>query len=306
VVVLEEGSVTRSRATGAMPPTACEGSTATAACRRSWDRTHRLRGRLLPGREHRGQLRFLASRTAEVALRWLCAIRPAGTAIRKTSRLTSPGRKSRPASLGLPGPCPQVRRSSPSESKPWVGAYQQVPRTVKKLRRRQHLREWMPLRRQAEHDPHAHPVGRSRRRALSHRLQGNDLLRKGSRVTGVLAEVTRDDGSSSLARIDADHVFVCAGPRKTPSLLRRSGIKFHVATRFASIPCSRLRRASGETLDAQSSVLPLLQVKEFWPELSIRRGLLQPGPPRELLSDNWPETSQAMNDAANIGPGTWR
>ncbi|MBI5535514.1 MAG: GMC family oxidoreductase [Deltaproteobacteria bacterium] len=127
------------------------------------------------------------------------------------------------------------------------------------------------------------------------------LLRRGSRVTGVLAEVTHEDGSSSLARIDAEHVFVCAGPTQTPSLLRRSGIKFHVGDTLRIHPMLKVAARFDEPLDSQSSVLPLLQVKEFWPDLSIGGAFYSSGHLAMLLSDNWPETSQAMNDAKSIG-----
>src|SRR5581483_5160964 len=54
------------------------------------------------------------------------------------------------------------------------------------------------------------------------------LLREGSRVTGVLAEIQRPDRTRALVRINADDVFVCGGATETPALLRRSGIRYRV------------------------------------------------------------------------------
>jgi len=129
------------------------------------------------------------------------------------------------------------------------------------------------------------------------------LLRKGRRITGVLAELTHDDGSSSLTRIEADHVFVCAGPTQTPALLRRSGIKYHVGDTLRIHPMLKVGARFPEAIDAHKSVLPLLQVKEFWPELSIGGAFFSAGHLAMLLSENWTRTSHVMSDLRRFG--TW-
>jgi choline dehydrogenase-like flavoprotein len=129
------------------------------------------------------------------------------------------------------------------------------------------------------------------------------LLRKGRRITGVLAEVDNGEEGSSLARIDADHVFVCAGATQTPALLRRSGIKYHVGDTLRIHPMLKVAAAFSEPIDAHASALPLLQVKEFWPDISIGGAFFSPGHLAMQLSDNWPETSASMRDARNMG--TW-
>jgi choline dehydrogenase-like flavoprotein len=121
------------------------------------------------------------------------------------------------------------------------------------------------------------------------------LLTRGGRVTGVLAGVTREDGSLQLCRIDADHVFVCAGPTETPALLRRSGIRFHVGESLRIHPMLKVAARFPERIDAHKSVMPLLQVKEFWPEVSLGGAFFTPGHLAMLLSDNWPETQQLMD-----------
>lgn len=129
------------------------------------------------------------------------------------------------------------------------------------------------------------------------------LLRKGRRVTGVLAEVEGAEGGASLARIDADHVFVCAGATQTPALLRRSGVKFHVGDTLRIHPMLKVAARFNEPVDAHASALPLLQVKEFWPDLSIGGAFFSAGHLALQLSDNWPDTSKALQQARNIG--TW-
>lgn len=120
------------------------------------------------------------------------------------------------------------------------------------------------------------------------------LLRRGRRVTGALAELRREDGSSELLRIDADHVFVCAGPTETPSLLRRSGIKRHVGDSLRIHPMLKVVAVFDDVVDAHRSVLPLLQVKEFWPDVSLGGAFFSPGHLAMLLGDNWSETRDRM------------
>ena len=113
------------------------------------------------------------------------------------------------------------------------------------------------------------------------------LVKKGSRITGVLAEVTLDDGARKLVRIDADHVFVCAGPTETPSLLRRTGIKFHVGDTLRIHPMLKVVARFKEPIRAYDSVLPILQVREFWPEVSMGGAFFTHGHAAMSLSDNW-------------------
>lgn len=113
------------------------------------------------------------------------------------------------------------------------------------------------------------------------------LVKKGSRITGVLADVTLDDGARKLVRIDADYVFVCAGPTETPALLRRSGIKFHVGDTLRVHPMLKVVARFKETIRAYDSVLPLLQVREFSPEVSMGGAFFTPGHAAMSMSDNW-------------------
>jgi choline dehydrogenase-like flavoprotein len=126
------------------------------------------------------------------------------------------------------------------------------------------------------------------------------LLSHRDRVTGVLAELSRDDGTRDLVRIDAEHVFVCAGPTETPALLRRSGVKHHIGDTLRIHPMLKMAAVFPERIDAQDTVLPLLQVKEFWPEISLGGAFFTPGHLAMTLSDNWLDTKDLMARYRNM------
>lgn len=120
------------------------------------------------------------------------------------------------------------------------------------------------------------------------------LIKSGGKVTGVLAEITHPEGGSHLVRIDADYVFVCAGPTQTPALLRRSGIKEHIGDTFQIHPMLKVTALFDEEIDAHKSVMPLLQVKEFWPDISLGGSFFSVGHLAINLADNWLDTQQSI------------
>ncbi len=112
------------------------------------------------------------------------------------------------------------------------------------------------------------------------------ILRSGRRAVGVLAGLTRSDGSEELVRIDAEHVFVCCGPTETPALLRRSGIRYHVGASFNLHPMLKVSARFNEPVNSHETVLPLVQIKEFWPEISLGGAYFSPGHLALNLSEN--------------------
>jgi choline dehydrogenase-like flavoprotein len=120
------------------------------------------------------------------------------------------------------------------------------------------------------------------------------LLKRRGRVVGIVARRKLPDGATDLVRLEAEHVFVCAGPTETPALLIRSGIKYHVGNSLRIHPYLKLAARFEETVDAHAHVLPLLQVKEFAPELSFGGAFFSLGQLAMLLSDNWPENRGLM------------
>jgi choline dehydrogenase-like flavoprotein len=126
------------------------------------------------------------------------------------------------------------------------------------------------------------------------------LVTRGDRVTGVLAQRTYEDGTREVVRIDAEHTFVCAGPSEGPALLRRSGITHNVGDSLRIHPMLKVVAVFPDRIDAHESVLPLLQVKEFWPDVSMGGAFFTMGHLAVLLSDNWPETRTQMSRYRNM------
>lgn len=126
------------------------------------------------------------------------------------------------------------------------------------------------------------------------------ILKSGGKATGVLADVVGADGSASLVRIDADHIFVCAGPTQTPALLRKSGIREHIGDTFQIHPMLKVTALFDEEINAQNSVMPLLQVKEFWPDISMGGSFFSVGHLSVNLADNWLETSKSIRQYRNM------
>jgi choline dehydrogenase-like flavoprotein len=129
---------------------------------------------------------------------------------------------------------------------------------------------------------------------LLERCRVNYLLHQKNRVSGVVATLRDEDGTERQVRIEANHVFVCCGPTESPSLLLRSGIKNHVGNSLRIHPMLKVAALFDERIDAHKSVLPLMQVKEFWPEISLGGAFFTPGHVAMGLSENWPEVSSQM------------
>lgn len=115
------------------------------------------------------------------------------------------------------------------------------------------------------------------------------LIKAKKRISGVLAEIQRDDKTTDLVRIDAEHIFICAGATQTPALLRRSGIKSHIGDTFQIHPMLKVAALFDEEIDAHKSVMPMVQVKEFWPDISLGGSFFTIGHLAMNLSDNWLE-----------------
>ncbi|MGH0028750.1 MAG: FAD-dependent oxidoreductase [Myxococcota bacterium] len=128
----------------------------------------------------------------------------------------------------------------------------------------------------------------------------DNLIRRRDRIVGVVATLREQDGVRRQVRIDAEHVFVCCGPTETPALLRRSGIKHRVGNSLRIHPMLKVVAHFDERIDAHESVLPLLQVKEFWPEISLGGSFFTPGHVAMALSENWSELASEMADYRNM------
>jgi choline dehydrogenase-like flavoprotein len=122
------------------------------------------------------------------------------------------------------------------------------------------------------------------------------IVRHGPRAVGVIAWLRDPDGAEREVRIDAEHLFVCCGPTETPALLRRSGIRANVGDSLRLHPMLKVAARFDRPVHAESSVLPLLQVKEFWPEVSFGGAFFTAGHLAMLLGDNGPDFAPSMRD----------
>ena len=116
-------------------------------------------------------------------------------------------------------------------------------------------------------------------------LPGSRVLRirrEGARATGV--DVLR--GGRSVERIDAEHVFVCAGAIQTPALLQRSGWTHNIGRGLSVHPTVKAVAEYDEPVNDVDDV-PTYQVKEFGSWLSLGGSASRPSLLALALSENW-------------------
>jgi nucleoside-diphosphate-sugar epimerase/choline dehydrogenase-like flavoprotein len=122
------------------------------------------------------------------------------------------------------------------------------------------------------------------------------LLTAGDRVLGV----TVAQGSARF-EIRADAVFLCAGAIQTPALLRRSRITHNVGNSLRLHPMIKAAALFDEEIEAHEAALPVYQVKEFWPTITLGGAVFTPGFLAMILADNWPAYRHAMPDWPRMG-----
>lgn len=123
------------------------------------------------------------------------------------------------------------------------------------------------------------------------------LVHDGRRVSGVVAELGAEGGPRELRSLSARHVFVCCGPTETPALLLRSGITRNVGNSLRIHPYLKVVARFPEPVDAAQSVLPLIQVKEFAPELALGGSFTSLGQLAMTLAEDWPRRRQLLRDS---------
>ncbi len=125
------------------------------------------------------------------------------------------------------------------------------------------------------------------------------LVHENGRVTGVVAQ---QSAGSTRRRFEicADSVFVCGGAVQTPALLRRSGITKNVGDNLCIHPMIKAAAVFDSEIGAHQEALPIFQVKEFWPNITIGGAVFTPGFLAMLLSDNWKMNQHAMRDWSHM------
>ena len=125
------------------------------------------------------------------------------------------------------------------------------------------------------------------------------LLHHNGRISGVRVQRTRG-GAHRRFEIRADFVFVCCGAVQTPALLRRSGITKNVGDNLCIHPMIKAAALFEDEIGAHEEALPIYQVKEFWPNITIGGAVFTPGFLAMLLSDNWKMNQHAMHDWSHM------
>ena len=120
------------------------------------------------------------------------------------------------------------------------------------------------------------------------------LVHRSGRVTGVSVSHKRPDGTDESALIEADHVIVCGGPTQTPALLLRSGIARNVGRSLRIHPYLKVAAEFAVPVAAAEHALPLLQVREFWPDIALGGAYFSRGQVALTLSENWPDNRELM------------
>jgi len=117
-------------------------------------------------------------------------------------------------------------------------------------------------------------------------------------------------------RISADAVFVCGGAVQTPALLRRSGFRGNIGNSLRLHPTVKLVARFPEPVNAAGPGVPVHQVKEFAPRLSLgcsistppqlALGLLDHPEAARRVSSEWRHFAVYYAAIAGDGSGTVR
>ena len=125
------------------------------------------------------------------------------------------------------------------------------------------------------------------------------LVHRRGRVTGVRALQQRDEGAQPL-EIEADNVFLCAGATQTPTVLRGSGIKRNVGNSLCIHPMLKVAAEFDEALDSHRAALPIYQVPDAHPDVTLGGSVFTPGFLAMTLAENWQQNEQALRNWRNM------
>ena len=101
--------------------------------------------------------------------------------------------------------------------------------------------------------------------------RANRIRQNGS---GWLVEAS--DKSGNATRISADSLFLCAGAVHTPALLRRSGITQNIGNSLQVHPTVKIVARFPDDVNSADMGVPVHQVKEFSPRLSLGCSISSP------------------------------
>jgi choline dehydrogenase-like flavoprotein len=134
---------------------------------------------------------------------------------------------------------------------------------------------------------------------LSPDTRASKLLRRAGGVRGAECVRHHPDGTSEPVTFLADHVFVCAGAIETPALLRRSGFRGAIGHGLKVHPTIKAAARFNEPIDHGD--VPVHQVKEFAPDLTLGGSASRRSHIALALADSWERNGKAMADWESIG-----
>ena len=126
------------------------------------------------------------------------------------------------------------------------------------------------------------------------------LRHAGGRVSGAVG-MRLVDGRRQPLEVRADVVVVACGPIQTPALLRRSGVVRNVGNNLCIHPMLKAAALFEEPVDAHDGPMPIYQVSEFWPTLTLGGSVFTPGFLAMLLADSWRAWGPVMAEWRRIG-----
>jgi choline dehydrogenase-like flavoprotein len=125
------------------------------------------------------------------------------------------------------------------------------------------------------------------------------LVIAGGRARAAVGVWRRDPESPRTdVRIDADHIFLCAGAIQTPALLQRSGRWRSIGGGLKLHPTIKLAARFSQPFDDHA--VPMHQVKEFAPDVTLGGSASRPGHVALALVDNWAANADAVSEADRV------
>lgn len=121
------------------------------------------------------------------------------------------------------------------------------------------------------------------------------LVLVGDRVAGVDVVRSAAGRLSTLERVVADHVFVCAGATQTPALLQRSGIRRNIGANLSVHPTLKVVAEFDDEINELGD-LATYQVKEFGSWLSFGGSASRPALVALALSESWGAFHEAADN----------
>lgn len=197
-----------------------------------------------------------------------------------------------------PWPPSTARFAAGIEAMGW--SYHEVPRAAPGCRQSNRCAEGCPTGAKQGMTRRLIPEAEQRGVRFLVNVRATRLIKGRRRIQGVMATVRAEDGTEHLVRLDARHVFLCGGATETPALLLRSGIKYHVGNTLRVHPYLKVVARYAEPIDAIHSVVPLLQVKEFWPDLALGGAFTTRGQLAMTLSDDWPDNRHLLDEPERL------